>query len=288
MGPFVLFCKSYRDDVLRVKRLTETIQQHNLDHIPFYISVPTADFPIFQEQLRDFDYILLADEDILAANPRHSLALMTEMPGSLLQQVVKSEFWRLKVCMHYLMIDSDSYFIRDFSLSDFMFDEETPYTVMHESKDILEFAARSGIRKIRENYVHDRQHGQQYFNRSGRIFDFGPTPIICSSLVWRSLAMQFAEPRNLSFADMIKEYPNEMIWYGEALLQYQSIRLIPVGPLFKVFHYKEQYVESIERGETEAVIAENYLGIIKQSNWDESFDLSRRKKRSWKTLWFKR
>lgn len=288
MVPFVLFCKSYKDDVLRAKRLAETIQRHNLDRIPFYLSVPRADFLIFQEHLAGFDYTLLADEEILSANPRHSLTLTAEMPGNLLQQVVKSEFWRLKVCMHYLMIDSDSYFISDFSLCDFMFDPKTPYTVMHEGKDILEFAARSGIRKIRENYVRDRQQGQQYFNRLGRIFNFGPTPTICSSLVWSSLAEQFAEPKNLSFADMIREYPNEMLWYGEALLHYQSIRLIPVEPLFKVFHYREQYEESVKRGETEGMIAENYLGIIKQSNWDESLDLVRRKKRSWKTLWLKR
>ena len=40
---FALYCKSYRKDLLRVKRLLESLRKHNIESIPFYISTPEAD-----------------------------------------------------------------------------------------------------------------------------------------------------------------------------------------------------------------------------------------------------
>ncbi len=285
METFVLYCKSYKNDVLRATALAKSIQRFNTDNLPFYLSVPAADLALFEKHFEGLTCRLLPDEDILLANPRHSRDLMHAMPGGQLQQVVKSEFWRLEISRNYLMLDSDAYFIRPFSLEDFMFDEDTPYTVMHEGKDILDFAARRGMKKIKDNYTRDRIQGKLYFKRPGRIYNFGPIPTICSALVWQALAEQYAKPHDKSFAELIREYPNEMLWYGEALLAYAPIRLMPVEPLFKVYHYSEQYTESVGLGETEDTIAENYLGIIKQSNWDYSQDVVPRKKRTWKTLW---
>lgn len=288
MEPLVLYCKSYKNDVLRARELVKSVQKYNKDLLPFYISVPAADMDLFRQKLDGLSFTLLKDEDILLANPKHSLDLMREMPGNQLQQVVKSEFWRLELCKNYVMVDSDAYFIRPFTIEDFMFDEKTPYTVMHEGRDLLGFAARRGKQKIVDNFKKDRILGRKYFNRLGRTYDFGPLPIVCSSLVWKMLEEKYMTPRNMSFADFIQEYPNEMLLYGEALLHYLPIRLMPVEPLFKVFHYKEQYEESVELGETEEIIAKNFLGIIKQSNWDFSLDLLPRKKRTWKSLWMKR
>lgn len=169
-----------------------------------------------------------------------------------------------------------------------MYDSETPYTVMHEGKDILTFAARKGLTKITRNYVKDRVKAQSLFNRGGRHFNYGPIPTICSATVWETLAQQYAEPKELSFANLITELPGEMLWYGEALLHYNPIRLIPIEPLFKVFHYREQYLESIALGEDETTLAENFMGIIRQSNWDKSSDFTPKGKRTWKTLWMKR
>lgn len=288
MERLVIFCKSYKNDVLRAKRLAESVQRYNKDGIPFYLSVPRADSTLFRETLAGLEITLLIDEEILAANPQHTESLIEKMPGNHLQQVVKSEFWRLGVCGNYLMIDSDSYFIRDFAISDFMYEDAVPYTVMHEGKDLLGFAARNGLGKIRKNFIKDRSAAQKHFNRPGRIYDFGPTPIICNVNVWRILTEQYAMPKQLTFAELITEFPNEMLWYGEALLHYKPIPVIPIEPLFKVFHYREQYEESLMLKEDEKILAENYLGIINQSNWDKSLDLVPRKKRSWKTLWLKR
>ena len=55
------------------------------------------------------------------------------------QQIVKSSFWKLNLCKNYMMIDSDSYFIKEFTCDDFLYDDETPYTVMHEQKDLFSY-----------------------------------------------------------------------------------------------------------------------------------------------------
>jgi hypothetical protein len=159
---------------------------------------------------------------------------------------------------------------------------------MHEGTELLGFSARNGLVKIRKNFVKDRSAAQKLFGRPGRIYDFGPTPIICHVEVWKRLTEDYGASHNLSFAEMITMFPNEMLWYGEALLHYKPIAIMPVEPLFKVYHYKEQYEESLALNENENVLVENYLGIINQSNWDNEFDLTPRKKRSWKTLWLKK
>ena len=63
MLELTLFCKSYRNDLLRVVRLAQSIRQFNSEAIPFYVSVPEQDHALFSEKLTEFDVILLTDED---------------------------------------------------------------------------------------------------------------------------------------------------------------------------------------------------------------------------------
>lgn len=288
METFVLFCKSYKNDVLRAKILVESIEKYNKERIPFYLSVPEADIELFREKLAGLTFNLLKDEDILRSNPRHSLGLMHEIPGGIQQQIIKSEFWRLETCQNYLILDSDAYFIRDFGIKDFMYDSEVPYTVLHEGKDLLQFAARKGMKKIKPSFNISLDFAEKYFQRPRKVFNFGPMPNVCSVKVWKALDEQFSGPRDMSFYDLLCIFSCEMFWYGEAMLKYQPIRLIPIEPLFKVFHYIEQYEESLMLGETEDMLAETFLGVIKQSNWDRQLDFIPRKKRTWKTLWLKK
>ena len=60
----------------------------------------------------------------------------------------------------------------------------------------------------------------------------------------------------------------ETLTYGEYLLAAKPIDIIPCGPFFKVYHWKEMW--DFENGtglELEENIKQNYLGVIKQSNW---------------------
>lgn len=114
MQAFVLYCKSYRVDVRRLVRLADTVAQFNSEKLPFYVSVPFADLELFRTLLGSRDVMLLADEDILAANPVLHRESVQSLPGNISQQIVKSEFWRLGISQAYLCLDSDCMFIRPF------------------------------------------------------------------------------------------------------------------------------------------------------------------------------
>ena len=258
MEKIVLYCKSYRNDVNHVKYLLESINKYNKDNIPFYVSVPTDDMNLFKDTLGSDGYNLISDSE----------AVGMDLPSNFItQQIVKSEFWKTGVCHNYMMIDSDSYFIRDFYISDLMYDEETPYTVMHECKDLLQFTSRRGMDFVKKSFVEDRAFVQNIFNRKGRAYDFGPCPTIWSSKVWKSLKEGYLDPNGLTFMNLMEAKHCEFHWYGEWLLKKRPIDIVPVEPLFKAFHYREQYLESKQMGENEKILSENFMGIVLDTNW---------------------
>lgn len=277
MEPIVLYCKSYKGDVLRAKRLASSITRFNKDSIPFYISTPEADLQLFKEQMDGLAVNLIRDEEILLSNPKHDLKQINQMAGTLSQQIVKSEFWRLGLSENYVCIDSDNEFIRDFFKSDFLTPDETPYTVISEEKEFFEFCDRYHLKNVPINFQRDSALVQELFERDGRMYSFGIPPLIWSKKVWISLEENLLNPRNLSFADLIIKYPFELRIYGEALLKYRPIPLWPCGDIFKTYHYNSQYFYDTKRGITTNMISKNYLGVVKQSNWEgEHFETSKK------------
>lgn len=278
MTPLVLYCKSYHRDVLRAARLAESIRQHNLDSIQFYLSCPTADLPLFRDKVGTDEVILIADEDILATNPAIDMDEFASLPGYLSQQIVKSEFWRLGLSENYVCLDSDGYFIRDFNISDFLAPNGNPYTVINESLELRTFGSIRNHPQISKNIDLACEKIMSILARPGRHYDFGPLPVIWNRLVWKELADQYLTPNNLSFLDVITLFPSEMRWYGEALLKYRPIELWPIETLFRCYHYEEQFDLARKAGETDSSLAKVYLGVCVQSNWDRSMSFGRPEK----------
>lgn len=272
----VLYCKSYRDDVLRARRLIDSVQRHNREGLPLYVSVPESDVPLFQEKCAGLPFTLLRDEEIVACSPGLDLPAYAALPGLLSQQVVKSEFWRLGLSASYVCLDSDCYFLRPFGAADFESGDGTPYTVMHEARELLHFAELARMPKIAANRSRECAEIQALFSRQGRCWEFGPIPVVWSGKVWEDLAEKYLRPRGMSILDAIKAHPGELRWYGEALLAFGGIPILPVEPLFRCYHYEEQYHFWKRLGETEELIAKNYLGACMQSNWDKDLDLVKR------------
>jgi len=271
MSPIVLYCKSFHVDVLRVQRLARSVQLHNVERIPFYVSVPRQDVPLFAEKLAGLAVELICDDDILRANPRHDLERIHALHGNVSQQIVKSEFWRLGLCENYLCIDSDAMFIRDFGHADFLSDDGVPYTTIDEARDLLETALGRGKPHVLENFASDAQRCQEVFGRRGRHFSFGPMPVVWSRRVWEDLERHYLMPREMTLADAIEQLPSEMRWYGEALLKYRSIPLLPCQALFKVYHYAWQRRGALSASELPRL----YLGVIYQSAWERELDWPR-------------
>lgn len=271
MEPVVLFSKSYLPDLFRVKRLARSIWQFNRDHIPFFLSVPIAEIGVFREQLAGCSVNLISDEHVLEYTSRaikDEGSTVADIPKHLVQQVVKAEFWRLGIGSHYVVLDSDSFFIRPFFKKDFLWSEDVPLTVMHEGKELLQFAARQRKKKVMQDYRRLRLEFHRLFETSGPLWDFGPTPVIWSSKVWEGLNDLFAASRKTHVVDMIRRHPCELLWYGHYLVSSRIIPIVPIEPLFKCYHYREQYEEGRRHGDAEKVLAENFLGIVMQSNWD--------------------
>ncbi|MBU3590754.1 hypothetical protein ICN11_01795 [Polynucleobacter sp. 78F-HAINBA] len=268
MNNFVLYCKSYSRDFLRLKRLLESVKRHNVDHIPFYISTPASEKALLEEVIGKVDYDWVADEEIVATNPRADLVKYREMPGGLSQQIVKAEFWRLGLAENYLCLDSDSKFVRDFKQSDFVTDANVPYTVLHQNKELFQLATNRGHHKVEHDLRVEAERVQKLFNRVGPHFYCAPAPFNWSAKVWQSLDQEYLQPKSISIWDLITpEHPESLI-YGEALMKYCAIPLIAIEPLFRTYHYDWQYFLMKRLGETEAKLAKHYFGVIYQSAWD--------------------
>ena len=262
MDKLVIYCKSYNKDVYLAKRLLDSIIKYNEDKLKFYISVPSSDRLIFEEVLGIEGYTLIDDEEIDTENNGHQ--------G---QQIVKSQFWKLGVCENYISIDSDCFFIKPFYTHDFMFNEDTPYTICHEYKHFFEFLQKHPYIKDDQpmnfdpykSFVEEREYVMNLFDRKGVVYDFGPGPTIWSCKVWKSLQDNYITPHNLQFADLIKSNPSEFTWYGEWLLHKQDIQLMPKGPIFKNYHYPYFYQYDKSLNYDEEKIKKLYLGIGMQS-----------------------
>lgn len=278
MKDFVLYCKSYSRDFLRLKRLLESIKQLNADKLDFYISTPTAERELLENVLGKEGYIWVADEDIVNANPKADFAKYQAMPGGLSQQIIKSEFWRLGLAENYLCLDSDCVFIRKFYKSDFISNDGVPYTVLHQNKELFQIATNRGQEKVERDLRIEAERVKAVFDRHGPNFYCAPAPFIWSAKVWQSLDSEYLEPRGMSLWDFISPQLPETLIYGEALLKYQAIPLIAIEPLFRTYHYDWQYFLMKRLGETEEKLAQNYLGILYQSAWESELNLGQSSK----------
>lgn len=285
MRDIVLYCKSYRQDIRRARVLAESVAHFNREQLPFYMSVPADDMAKFKDTLSGVPVELLDDRAIIGASPKLNESRVAAMPGGQSQQIIKAQFWRLNIASNYVCLDSDCKFVRDFGRNDFIAPDASPYTIVHECKELLQFAATHGMPKVPVHYAEERRRMMELFARTGRAYDFGPAPLIWSAAVWRALDEQFLTPRGMNFCDAIERYPSEILWYGEALLKYRPIVLWPIEPLFRCYHYRAQYQAARRQGESENTIAQNYLGLVYQSNWHRALDYESRWARRWRRLW---
>lgn len=274
MDPIALFCKSYDKDLLRAKRLAASIERHNHDCLPFVLCVPETQLELFQRELASYAVRWITDEQVLRATAEAigDARVFDGFPPHLFQQLIKMEFWRLEQCRNYVILDSDAYFIRSFDRDEFLGADESPYTVIHECKDLLQWAARHRKNKIASDYEALCHRFKQLFGRRGPSYDFGPPPLIWSAALWRHFERHYLKPRRTHVVDLLASHPSEIQWYGEYLLASGVIPLRPREPLFKFYHYREQYIEALSLGEDERALSHNYLGVVIQSNWDRETD----------------
>jgi hypothetical protein len=284
LNDIVLYCKSYRKDFLRLKRLLASIEQFNADAIPFYISTPASDKVLLEEVLGTKGYIWVADESIVSANPKADLQKYQAMPGGLSQQIVKSEFWRLGLAENYLCLDSDCLFIRPFTVKDFLSVDGTPYTVLHQNKELFQMASNRGHLKVERDLRAEAERVKALFGRMGPNYYCAPAPFIWSARVWESLDREYLQPKGITLWEFISPLHPETLIYGEALLKYQAIPIRAIEPLFRVYHYDWEYYLFRRLGETTENLKQNFMGVLYQSNWDVELNYGSPTKSIWSRI----
>lgn len=285
---FVLYCCTFRKDLLRTVKLAESIRKHNITHIPFYISVPAEDVELFKEYLQGYEAIIFDEKDIFIANPMLDIEKLYSIRGGLRQQVIKSEFWRLGISKNYLVLDADCIFIRDFDEADFLVKDDVPYSIIHEGRDVLQATERFGPKKIRQHFLADREPIKAALNRTGVTYDFGYAPFLWSGKVWESLDINYLTPNGMNFLDAVLLCGSEFTWYGESLVNFRAIPIYPREQLFKHYHYEHQLWADQVLGYKEKILAHDYLGVVYQSNWESWGDFGSSNKsiasRVWRTV----
>jgi hypothetical protein len=271
-----IVCKSWRGDLARAKRLVESLAPHNPEGLPVWLIVSRADEPLFREALAGHAVHIGLDEDVVARQPDAERLKLLERyaatPGYRMQQVVKSEAWRLIGCANYLCADSDTVFLRPVRRSDLLAPAGHVYTLLHQSRELLALAHARGHSSVATHFHAESERLQKLFGREGPHYDFGPSPLIWSAAVWNDLHAKFLAPRGWSLWDAIDAVPTEIRWYGEALLAYRSIPLDPIEPLFRVYHHEWQWLMLQRLGETPETLAREFLGAVYQSNWEYELD----------------
>jgi len=254
-----LYCKSYRNDLERAKNLLQSIQEFNCDNIPFVISVPKRDKQLFIDRLGTDGYELICDEDIVERDYDDAHAS---------QQIVKSQYYKTGRSDVVVVIDSDAYFIRPFYRTTYMFDDDTPYTLMHECKDYLQVSSRHKLgvhERFRKQF---REEMQRLISRPGRNYDYNASPMIFDNRVWKVFEEKMLPLLGMDIDTALDKF-SEAVCYGETILKFSPIPLVPIEPSFKFFHLPVQYNECKNiLGMTEQMLAETFDGIVMQSNWN--------------------
>ena len=259
---------SFIGDIKYTERLINSYQKHNVDNISLYIVVPEKDIDIFTKFKSDTVFIL-TEESISGKYLIHDNSIRGIRPGYINQEIIKLSFWELDLCENYLCLDSDGVFIRDFCISDFMYDDDTPYTILvedHELKIEPEYYSKYWVQ--REEYIrHIQERVGLDDDRMLTCHGFA----IFSCEVLKSFKEKFMDSWRLSYSDVINSAPYEFSWYNMWLQKDETIPIKIKEPLFKYFHHKNQHIEYLKKGITLKDISRGYMGVVINSNYSREY-----------------
>ena len=243
------------------------LDKYNKDNIPFYVSCPKKDKSLFENVLGKKNYTLVLDEDIVS--------LKYPLDGWRSQQVVKASLWKLNITNNYFSIDSDGYFIKDFYINDFIVEDDLPYTVIHDNKETQQYRKLFfGTDFAKGGYAQAVNAYRDVFgSKYKRIYEYGGGCYIWSCKVWKHLEENYLKPNSFDFETfniMMEQQYNiqmrEALVYGEYLFNTKLFEIVPAGPYFKVYCWKEMVeLEKANGLFDEEKLKSNFLGIIYQS-----------------------
>lgn len=269
MHDIIIYIGTSKRDIVQYEYLINSIRAFNVDNIPVVTCVKDSDIDLYKNKFALYDITFIKDSDVYDTHIDNAWYK---------QQLIKLNFWKLNISKFILQMDSDSFFIRNFYISDFLLDNNTPYTIMHENKELKEFFARHNLHNCKKEENANPRIAQGFAESSDRIrsifglnkinaeYDFGHTPLIINTDVWRQLEQKYLKPNNISYEQLLEHAGNDQQWYGETLLVLKTHPIFPKENIFKTFHYPENWIE-FKNTDNIDNIRYNYHGICLQSNW---------------------
>lgn len=250
MDNLVLFCKTYKNDFNRFKILKASIDRFNVESLPFYVVCPMQDIELFNSLIsgnETYKVKIISDEEVLNAN---NIELGEQSWQS--QQFIKLGFYKLGLCNHYAIFDSDCYFIQNFHFNDFMYDENTPYFYLMEQLV----------------NVGDRDFAKNYIGRKGKLYSFIYNSQVFSKKVLEDMEKNLLNQKKLTLKDLINLDPYEFQWYGEWFLHCGVYQLYPTSGKVKVYWLQEQYSDDRSKGISQNdLVNDGYIAVLLNNGW---------------------
>jgi hypothetical protein len=256
-----IFVKSYSPDAALLSRLLTSIEVHNTEGIPIYVSVPDDEAAQFRRECTQSEVTIIPDS--VFNIPKVTSAIQNLSTGYIEQQLIKISVHNLNVAKTYAVIDSDCYFIRDFFHKDFLDDTDRGFTVLAEDKE--QFAAPwyssfADRRRAKVNAVAD------YFALpvQPRATCHGNTILSADVLSdfdsWRN-------EMGLTLIELMKIAPVEFSWYNFFMQKFYKDKIVRIEPFLRLIHTRGEFRSIIQQGLTTSALQRSYLGVCMNSVW---------------------
>jgi Family of unknown function (DUF6492) len=195
--------------------------------------------------------------------PRVGQKIWSHTPGYITQQLIKLSVQRLSEARNYLILDSDTYFIRDFEAKDFLAPDGTGLTVLAEDKDLVAdpaYASFAEGRAMKIDLIADRL-GVPTLSR---------TTCHNNTVLQDSVLHEFHDwcrSEGLSLLDLMAIAPVEFTWYNFFLVQHCPERLVRIEPFIRMMHTRSEYRRLVAAGFSHESFRKSYLGVCLNSGW---------------------
>jgi len=242
--------------------MVKSFHEFNSDSLVLFVVVPETDRELFEQ-------FACATIQVVSENRLAKYLVDREVhgmrPGYINQEIVKLAFWELELCANYFCVDSDAEFIRSFGVSDFMFDSNTPYSVLVQDLELAVepeyFKQYWGSRETELRSI------AEIMGLDSRVVLTCHGHTVFSAVVLRSFVSEFLKARSWSYLHALEFSPYEFTWYNLWLQKSRVLEIHPREPWIKVFHNQAQHMEYLLRGITLSDIARGYLGVVVNSNY---------------------
>jgi hypothetical protein len=270
MHEFAICIKTYRRNLDFFETLSNSLEAYNKAQFPIAIICPKEDIALFQSRITNS--VVFADEDLVPETK--SIRGLSE--GYITAELCKLNYYKLGFSRNVLFVDDDSKFIKDFNRQDFFDNQGNLYTVITQDKDLIidpsyrsySISRSKDLKAIYETFCLE----------NSRLLQVQMNALV-SCQVLEELMERALPELGINQFQALDISPFEYNWYTIWLQKSNLIPIVPIEPLFKTFHVREQYVAALSQGITEEEIAHAYIGVVHNSSWFRSYQSESRIKK---------